>query len=63
MDKIKYNLFECVFLSVDRYCMDKSDLDWEKCSNCSKTNNCEYCLFDGVKGDLSFCMNCKLKGE
>lgn len=63
MKEMLFDNFECVFLSVDGYCMNKSDLDWIKCDKCEKTDNCEYCLFDGVKCDTSFCSNCEFKKE
>ena len=53
-------MFECRYLSIDYQCMDKPDLnDWEECKGCDKTNKCEYCMLDGINGDMSFCTNCK----
>lgn len=59
----KRSIFECRYLSIGGDCMDKPDLNWEKCNGCEKTNDCEYCMFDGINGDMSFCGNCKVRED
>ncbi len=55
-------MFDCRYLSIDDQCMDKPDVnDWEECKGCEKTNQCEYCMFNGINGDMSFCTNCGVK--
>lgn len=53
--------FECRYLSIGGYCMDKPDLnDWEECKGCDKTNKCEYCTWPSSQAGIVFCNDCKI---